>query len=428
MMGRTEQRLRDTATAIGETICLADLPELRLPEAGFRPARLRSRHWLLPVVAGACLLVLIVGLTVIGQTLGKEHTRSVGSFRAPTGALRYLVTAREAKGYVTSIATGKIIAPIPPPVPGYLIEGIAALPGDRVFYLAGEVYVNGTHGELQFFRVVLGPAGRPRPAQRVPGPAVRLPIPVSSDGLVSIPVAVSPDGRQLAYVTSNSLFANARARPATIVVRNLATGATRAWKLWPAKYTDITQVSWAGDGQLCVVGTIGGGAVAHGQVVRGKLADLKVIMVLRTSAAGHSLAADSRLLNYFSVPVYAYRPAVPPGVFMEGPMAAVATQDGSSIIAQIDSGPGARLVELSAATGKITKQLLTGSRAYQAQPSAVDGDQVLFTLSPRREHEKGSYVCGHLADANLRTAHITELPFPVYCSTNAPPEPFIASW
>ena len=41
MIGRTEERLRDATTALGQAIRAQDLPELRLPETGPEPARAR---------------------------------------------------------------------------------------------------------------------------------------------------------------------------------------------------------------------------------------------------------------------------------------------------------------------------------------------------------------------------------------------------
>jgi hypothetical protein len=426
MMGRTEQRLRDTAVAMGEQISPADLPELRLAEATFVAPRWRGQR-LVPVMAALAVLVLIIGATVVGRTLGGRHF--IGSVHNPAvdarGVPQFLVTSVQAKGYVRSAATGRIIASIRPPVPGYLIEGIAARPGDRVFYLAGETIVDGDHGELEFYRIVLAADGQPGPARRVPGRPIRLPIPVSSDGLVTIPIAVSPDGRYLAFVTSNSLFPDAARQPAKLVIRNVATGASRSWQLPPNDRSAISQVSWAGNGQVCFVATIGDSTVANGKVVVKHGSELSVLMVLPRSAAGHDLAADSRLLAYGSL----LEAAKGPGVELPGPSAGVSTSDGKYVVAQLVRNAGSSaLAEISIATGKVTRYLVTGMPAHQVAPAAIDHNHLLFILSPRHEPDKNYYVCGHLADDNLGSTRITQLPFPIYCSTEAPLPPLITNW
>jgi hypothetical protein len=324
---------------------------------------------------------------------------------------------------VRAVSDGKIIAKIPPPAKGSYIEGVAAAPGNRIFYLAAETS-RPTGGQIAFYRVVLGKDGRPAPASRVPGAPVSVPGNVASDGLIGIPLAVSPDGQQIAYVTSSPLLLNAGGRPATITVRKVLTGASRGWSLWPTGRTAITEVSWAADGQLCFTATIGRADVSHDAVREHNGTELSVIMLLNTLEHGQDLAADSRLISYGELS----ESATGASSVLEGPVAAVVAGH-EMIVAQLNQGPrSAKLVEISAATGKVTRVLLSGPPVVLSQPEAADGDNVLFTLSPRRLTKSGLYVCGHLADAQVSSSRITTLPFPVYCSTVAPPPPFQATW
>jgi hypothetical protein len=438
MIGRTAERLRELAVGIGDTVGPHDIPALRLDGvrqqlAGERwNTRWRSGRMLLPVAAAASVFALVTGVSLASQVFGLaqgEPSRPVAAPVAlPFGTPKFMVISAAATGYVRAVATGRLIAKIPAPAKGYAIEGIAAAPGDRVFYLAGETFVGGqsSHGLLTFYRVVLGSDGKPGRARRVPGPAIAVPLPISSDGLITIPVAVSPDGNYLAYAISRQLLGDAGRRPATITVVRLATGASRTWTLRPAGPTQISELSWAEGGQLSWVGVIGDATVANGSVVRHRGDELSVVMVLGTAVPGRSLVVDSRLVSY------GWRPESATGesAVLDGPTAGVITADGRTVAAQIltEHGQRSKLVAMSAVTGQITRVLLDGPRSFQADPASIDGDSLLFTLSPRHEHPTGNYVCGHLALDQLSTAKIVRLPVEMYCSTVWPGPPFYAAW
>ena len=443
MIGRTARRLRDTATAIGESVRPQDIPPLRLsqPRTQFTgqerySARWRGGRWLVPIGAAASVATVVSGVALASQVLqvgfGPAGQQAAGARRTqvalPPGTPKFMVTSLEAKGSVRLVASGRLIAKIPPPVKGFQIEGIAGLPGDRIFYLAGETFVGGqgSRGAVEFFRIVLRGDGKPSRAIRVPGPPVSLPLPISSNGLISIPLAVSPDGNYLAYAISRQLLGDAASQPATITVVRIATGASRTWKLWPAERTQITGLSWAKGGQLSWVGVIGDATVAHGSVVRHRGDELSVVMVLGTAVAGRSLTVNSRLVTYG----WQSESATGPSAVLDGPVAGVITSDGETVAAQIftEHGRRSKLVTMSAANGQIIRVLLDGPRASQADPAGIDGASLLFTLSPRHEHPSSSYVCGHLALDRLTTGKIVQMPFDIYCSTLWPGPPFIAAW
>lgn len=428
-MSRTIDRLRDVATAVGAEVTEHDLPGLQLAEQLPVRRRWSGGRWLIPVIASASVVAAVGSATVLGQLLSRTpalpYTSASPSatLLAPvTGTPRYLVTSLNAQGYVKSAATGQTVAKIPPPVKGYLIEGVAAAPGNRIFYLAGQV-LDRAGGRLLFFRIKLSPDGQPLAAQLVPGRAIHLPIPITSNALVNIPIAVSPDGSQIAYTLPNRLLGEPATVPTTIVVGNVATGATKTWKLRSSGLAEVSELSWAVDGQLGYVATIGGVTVRNGLVVKDRDRGLSVLAILNTLRPSGQLLATSRLITYTPQPRWISIPR-PSGV-----QAAVTTADGRAMIVQVlnrDHTP--ELAEISVATGKVIRVLVAGPQAAQANPVAIDGDNVLFTLSPKVEHPNGFYVCGHLALAKLSTRKITGLPFPVYCSTAASPPPFYAAW
>lgn len=429
-MSRTIERLRETATAMGATITEQDLPELRLGETVRPPASRRwaRGRWLIPVMAAVAVLLAVGSATVIDKLI-RLHDGPRGkvipgpTLIAPvTGTPTYLVISQGAHGYVKLVATGRTIAKIQPPVKGYLIEGVAAAPGNRIFYLAGQV-LGRPGGQLMFFRIKLRPDGQPLPARSLPGRSIRLPFPITSNGLVNIPLAVSPDGTQIAFTWPNQLLAEPASQPTVITVRNVATGAFKTWEVRSSGQTEVSELSWAVDGQLSFVATVGSTTVRNGLVVRDSHRNLNVLAILNTLRPAGQLFAASRLISYSSQ-LMSDQVTTPSGV-----QAAVITADGGTVIAQVLGRDGsARLVEISVATRKVTRVLLSGQQAFQVDPVAVDGDNALFTLSPKHEHPTGSYVCGHLALAKLSTGRITGLPFPVYCSTAAPPPPFYATW
>lgn len=426
MMSRTAERLRDVATAVGAEVTEHDLPELQLGEQLPLRRGWSGGRWLVPLVAAASVVIAVGSATVVGQFFGHPAASHRSGPRPgqplPTPLMtapKYLVTVQAAHGYVVSVATGRTIAEIPPPVRYYLIEGVAAAPGNRVFYLAGEIG-DASGGRLVFFRVKLRPDGQPEPAERLPGHSVHLPRPITSNGLVHILIAASPDGSQIAYSWPNSLFGEPATLSTKITVLNVATGATRTWSVSSGDQTEISQLSWAVGGQLSYVATIGNATVRHGEVINDNRHNLNVLAILNTLRPAGQLLAASRLIDYSPQPEPG---SVKPS---NGTLAGVITTDGSTVIAQIlGRHHRPELVEISTVTRKITRVLLSGSRASMANPETVDGDSLLFTLGPRRAHP---YVCGQLALYKLSTGRITTVPLPVNCSLSAPPPPIFAAW
>jgi hypothetical protein len=210
----------------------------------------------------------------------------------------------------------------------------------------------------------------------VPGRAIHLPIPITSNALVNIPIAVSPDGSQIAYTLPNRLLGEPATVPTTIVVGNVATGAIKTWKLRSSGLAEVGELSWAVDGQLGYAATIGSVTVRNGLVAKDRDHSLSVLAILNTLRPSGQLLATSRLITYNLQPRWISIPR-PSGVH-----AAVTTADGRAVIAQVlnrDHTP--ELAEISVATGKVIRVLLAGPQAAQANPVAIDGDNVLFKLT-----------------------------------------------
>jgi hypothetical protein len=349
------------------------------------------------------------------------------------GQPRFLITAVDGRGYVRSSVTGRLIARISPPVPGFVIDGIAVVPGDRAFYLAGQLPMTLPHMKIEFFKFALSAHGLPGPAQRLPGRPVITQLPAASNGLTVLPLALSPDSRQLAWA-SPELFSPAYAarHAATITVRNVATGRERTWSVWPAGDTEFDSVSWAASNKLGFFATLGNAAVSGKAVVRRRGSHVAVFMLLNTTAAGSSLTADSRLVAYGT----AVRPPAEGDRQLPGSSGGLIGPDGRSAYLLTSSQPAdgrpgaARLVRVSLASGAITKVLLSrGPQTYQGDPSAIDGSHLLIFLGPRRAPtHRGSFACGHMTEVTLPAGVVTDLPVPLYCDEVAPPPLVEAGW
>jgi hypothetical protein len=65
----------------------------------------------------------------------------------------------------------------------------------------------------------------------------------------------------------------------------------------------------------------------------------------------------------------------------------------------------------------------------QASPLAIDGRYLVVALGPVAPPKpRGLYVCGQLTALNLATGNLSQLPFPIQCSTAAPPSPLQVAW
>jgi hypothetical protein len=449
MSSRTQERLVDMASTLGHAVQQHDIPELRLPDSDWRPAqqgtpsrrRRQLSRSLAPLGAAAAVLGLVVAL-FYSRTLESPDARispapSVSTLAPgprlpanmlPDGMPRYLAVAVQGHGYIQSSETGRVVARIPPPAKGLVIEGIAVAPGDNTIYLATAVMVRDAPGgvRVEFFRLGLHADGRPGPARRLPGPPVRTNVPVTSDALVQIPLAISPDGKELAYTTEDQFYdpGYVAAHPPAISVITVASGVTRTWRLWRGgRAAAFESISWATGGELSFAATISNAAVSHGTLIQRGGSNLSAFMVLQTTAPGSSLAADSKLVTvgqFISFEGSAHREAIFGGII---------SPNGRSAYVLRGTSGGKELDKVSVGTGKVIQVLLSGPPAWEAVPASLDGHSVLLPVGPRRPpRPTASYVCAHLANMTLPSAHVRQLPVPLECSTAAPPPVVQAAW
>jgi hypothetical protein len=113
---------------------------------------------------------------------------------------RFLVTTIDGQAAVQEAKSGQRVAVIPRPAGIYAYEGVAAAAGDRTFFLDG-VDTSAGSWKIEFFRVELGPDGRPGPVHQLAGPPLIMQTPVISGGWVNFQFAVSPDGSKLAFAS-----------------------------------------------------------------------------------------------------------------------------------------------------------------------------------------------------------------------------------
>ena len=299
------------------------------------------------------------------------------------------------------------------------MEGVAVAPGERTFYLAGTIPVgHGASGTLiEFYRLTLSASGHPATPVQVAGPPIHEPVPVSSDALKEIPLAISPDGTELAWATDSQLYPGSpAAHPPTIWVRNIATGATRSWSTWPSSVSAIGGLSWAAGGQLGFSAVLGNSAVPRDAIVQRPGQVVAAFAVLDTTAPGRSLTAGSALV------AFGRTTQVHGGVL---------SPDGRDAFVLIGPDGGTRLVEVVVASGQTVQVLLRGARARHAVPLSID-DRYLLVPAGLRYHQRPTsyYACGRLTGIVILgpRARLVPLPNRLYCSTAAPVPPTQARW
>jgi hypothetical protein len=428
MTGKIEERLRDATHALAQQIGQHDIPDLHLPGPGHAPAGDTPR-WqaaghrgiarrLIPAAAAAAVVALVITLSVIGWTLRRPGPSNPPDRRMPA----YLITSLDGQGYVLSAASGRVVARILPPVRGFLIDAIAVSSGERAFYLAGQVPAGRPRVRIEFFKFALGAHGQPGRPQRLGAPVTEQ-VAKTVHGPLVVPLAISPDGSELAYAWPDQLLAAYTPHsPATITIVDLVTGRRRTWSLWPSAGTGVSSLSFAEGNRLSFVATIGKAVVSARTVVPAPGSQLDVFMTLNVTAPGSNLAADSRLVTYATLPY--------PSSITIGPGNGLISRDGRTAYLQLFAANGTnRLARISVLTGKVTKILARFGAASASQAISIDGNHMLIYLPPRHANSPGNAtVCAILADVYLPTGTITRLPAPASCPALTPTGPFDAAW
>jgi hypothetical protein len=366
-----EQRLRRDLQEVTERVAPGSIRPLRAPAP--RRGNLAVR-WLAPVAAMAAVLGVVAGVSLVGR--GSSELPASATSPEPAGTMpRYYVNVYQndagplpldtaTLAVVHDSATGAILTTVRvPTLSGWhgATEGprITAAGDDRTFVItetaeraAGPVATNRPPSAFKdvtrFYRLRVAADGRS---------ASLSPLPVSIGGLTVDDVALSADGGRLA-VAAQSCQSSDRCAFTGIRVITLATGAAVDWAA-PVPGA-AWNLSWAGDDYLAFQW--------QGQTGR----DEERLLDVAGTAGGNLLAAP-QIAPAATAPAPASTPTPETGspgpIVMYGyGMPALITADGKAVVTTAIQGMSGgqrlgtvteKIVELSAATGKLLKVLYT---------------------------------------------------------------------
>jgi hypothetical protein len=443
MTSRTEERLRDAATALGNTLQCEDIPPLRLPEAPGRSASARvqlvsahqaaHRRWLTPLLAAAAVAAVIGLVLVVAHNL-PDPPAPRGS--AAAGLPRFLVATVDGQATVRSGVSGNVIAQIPRPNGIEAYAGVAAAAGNTTYFLAGAI-TRKSIPKIVFYRLVLGASGLPGKVHRLPGRPLAVPSPASDwrSGSTDLDFAVAPDGRKLAYASSRPLrhvsgplngpWTTILGSSDGIVVQDVTTGVRRTWSARASADAAVSQVSWGPAGQLGYAVILQNSGVSRHSVTHVPGSVVGAFMVLDTTAAGSDLFRDSRVVSYGSVSAHSQtRQFVVGGLI---------SPDGRHVYAQIMRTQSPvharrvagqlRIAEVSAGTGR-TIRLIPMARPLEFTMASIDGTgryllRSLFLVRPVPAGDS------QLERVDLKTGRVTRLS---YLLTRRTGSAFEAAW
>jgi len=441
MTSRTQERLRDAATALGSTLQCQDIPPLQLPDAPrrsasagaqFVSARPAHRRWLAPLLAAAAVAA-VIGLVVVARNLpGTPAPRGSAASEPP----RFLVATVDGQATVRSGVSGNVIAQIPRPHGIEAYAGVASAAGNTTYFLAGAI-ARMSIPKIVFYRLVLGAGGRPGKVQRLPGQPLTVPGPVSGSrsGSVDLDFAVTPDGRKLAYASSRPLryVPGTLLEPGTpipgssddIVVQDVTTGVRRTWSARASAGAAISRVSWELAGQLGYAVILQDSGVSQHAVIHEPGSVVGAFMVLDTTAPGPNLFRDSRIVTFGAVS--------PHSETREFVVGGLISPDGQHVYTEIMRTrrpvyPGRargtlRIAEVSAVTGR-TIRLIPMARPLEFTMASIDGTgryllRGLFLAHPVPAGDS------QLERVDLKTGRVTRLS---YLFTRRTGSAFEAAW
>lgn len=409
MLIGVEERVRAAGVALGDLVGRADVPPLRLPPPGAgrrRPGpqirflralgRSARARWLIPLISVAAMLAVGAVVTVVtvvfhGAGPGGQAVDSAAIPAPPggSGPPSFAVTVNQfGAAAVQQVTTARTLRRIPnaPGVSAYLAT--AADAGRRTVVLAGQ------RGDgIALYLLRLGPDGDPGAPQPIRAPQPLLAFPAAGAGNYSFQLAMTPDGRKLAYL----LQTYGRGGPARTVlgVEGTTGGVQRTWMIADnVGGATIISLSWAADDRrLALAGRI----YRRGAAARSRAA----VVLLDTAAAGApDFLRDSHLLVAAGV-------ADPAGAAgpVAMPLGAAISPDGSSVFVAEAAGVRAGLVsQVSVATGLQIRVLY---RWYDAGAAAgtvkLDGTGRDLLIP----------VGGALRAVDVRSGRARQLPFPV---------------
>ncbi|RCG25917.1 hypothetical protein DQ384_30890 [Sphaerisporangium album] len=219
------RRLRDAATAVGDTV--GDVPGLRLSAAVERPEPRRSKSWLVPVVAAASVIAAITA----GAVAVRAGTGSQVAAAGPVAAPKFFLVASTGSLSVRGM-DGEQIASVPAPSKDETFWAAQAAADNRRFYVS----TTGPDCQGHFYRLTVDESGAAQAFDRLPI--------TPPEGTAAYSLAVSGDGSKLAYAAEPC---RAGARTSSLSVADTASGETRTWKASEGKI--IGNVAMSGDGR-----------------------------------------------------------------------------------------------------------------------------------------------------------------------------------
>ncbi len=245
----------------------------------------RTRRWLAPAAAVAAVAAVLAGVALAGSGLGARSAPASGG--RPTAGLaapRFYVSVSlppHVRVTVHSSATGRVLASEPLPAstdgPGP-IPSIAAAANDRTFAIAATVHLPHSTLAVRLFEVSVFAGGHLGPVNSI----ANLTPPASADTVTGI--ALSPDGQKLAVAVETPTRGFHPEGQITVISRR----GTHTWFGGPGIPSDP---AWLADGTK--LGFLWWDHI-HGPVQN--FTARTQARLLRATARGHSLPADSRVI------------------------------------------------------------------------------------------------------------------------------------
>ena len=242
-MTSTERRVANAINATAQQITADSVPPLRVSELTEPEARrplYGARRWtrsLVPAASAVSVAIIATAALVIGNDLAGNVPSAGGTFEA----VRPYYAKVTLEGPVSSntpvavtiraTATGKVLATVPSPAPRFVIRLVSAGTDDRTFVLAATQsgLALPALAAVRFYSLGFDPATDAVSVNQLPISNVT----VNTED-VSLQVALSPDGQNLAVITST--FRGIR-------VYSLPTGDQRTWTAKSGE--DLLGPAWA---------------------------------------------------------------------------------------------------------------------------------------------------------------------------------------